>query len=252
MRYNPAMQHFGFTRTSVKPSHSLLTPDSFIRAPFPGDKNGTRVVHINPACGAGFTMFTLEAAADAEFAPALQGCSSLVFVLDGEFSLQIGKKKHRLKPHGYAFLPLETEYALSSSKGGRAMVFEKPYLPIAGTPLPELIVGNTKDLAKNPVMNDPNVLVQLLLPDLPEFDFAVNIMNFAPGAHLSLVETHVMEHGLLMLAGGGIYRLDTDWYPVQAGDVIYMAPYCPQWFGALGSTPSSYLIYKDWNRHSLE
>jgi (S)-ureidoglycine aminohydrolase len=27
-----------------------------------------------------------------------------------------------------------------------------------------------------------------------------------------------------------------------------MAPYCPQWFGALGKTPAKYLIYKDWNR----
>jgi len=39
---------------------------------------------------------------------------------------------------------------------------------------------------------------------------------------------------------------------VTQGDVIYMAPYCPQWFGALGKTPSSYLLYKDWNRHPLE
>ena len=57
-----------------------------------------------------------------------------------------------------------------------------------------------------------------------------------------------MEHGLLMLEGGGIYRLGDDWYPVQAGDVIWMAPYCPQWFGALGKPPAKYLIYKDWNR----
>jgi len=57
-----------------------------------------------------------------------------------------------------------------------------------------------------------------------------------------------MEHGLVMLKGQGIYRLDADWHPVQTGDVIWMAPYCPQWFGALGKTPAKYLIYKDWNR----
>jgi (S)-ureidoglycine aminohydrolase len=34
--------------------------------------------------------------------------------------------------------------------------------------------------------------------------------------------------------------------------VIWMASYCPQWFGALGKMPSKYLIYKDVNRHSLE
>jgi len=32
-------------------------------------------------------------------------------------------------------------------------------------------------------------------------------MTFQPGASLSMTEMHVMEHGLLMLAGGGIYRL---------------------------------------------
>ena len=53
---------------------------------------------------------------------------------------------------------------------------------------------------------------------------------------------------LAILAGGGIYRLGDGWYAVTAGDFIWMAPYCPQWFGALGKTPAKYLIYKDWNR----
>jgi (S)-ureidoglycine aminohydrolase len=65
------------------------------------------------------------------------------------------------------------------------------------------------------------------------------------------VETHFVEHGLLMLDGGGVYRLDDNWYPVAAGDVIWMGPYCPQWFGALGATPARYLIYKNWNRDPL-
>jgi len=83
------------------------------------------------------------------------------------------------------------------------------------------------------------------------FDCAVNIMTFLPGATLPMVEIHVMEHGLMMLEGGGIYRLGECWYPAAAGDFIWMGPYCPQWFGALGKTPAKYLIYKDWNRHPL-
>ena len=42
-----------------------------------------------------------------------------------------------------------------------------------------------------------------------------------------MVEIHVMEHGLLMLEGGGIYRLGDSWYPVEAGDFIWMAPLLP-------------------------
>ena len=35
------------------------------------------------------------------------------------------------------------------------------------------------------------------------------------------------------------------WYPVQAGDAIWMAPFVPQWFGALGKKRSRYILYKD-------
>ena len=57
-----------------------------------------------------------------------------------------------------------------------------------------------------------------------------------------------MEHGLLMLEGFGTYRLGDDLHTVEAGDFIWMAPYCPQWFIAGPETPARYLIYKDWNR----
>ena len=99
--------------------------------------------------------------------------------------------------------------------------------------------------------DDPDLQVKCLLPDAMNFDFAVNTMAYQPGAALSMVEMHVMEHGLLMLEGGGIYRLGDSWYPVTAGDFIWMGPWCPQWFGALGKKAAKYLIYKDWNRHPL-
>jgi (S)-ureidoglycine aminohydrolase len=242
------MHHLGFTRTRVKRDHALLTPDSFIRAPFPGDQNCTRVVHINPAMGASFLMYTLEASANARVTTRLETDSSFIFVLEGQLNLLIESKSHSLKFGDYAFIPSATAFTLESTQSARAVVFEKPYFRIDRFEQPDFFVQNAVSVTSSAVLNDPRVQVQVLLPDEPRFDFAVNIMNFEPGAHLSLVETHVMEHGLLMLDGGGVYRLSEDWYPVQSGDVIYMAPYCPQWFGALGATPSRYLIYKDWNR----
>ena len=38
---------------------------------------------------------------------------------------------------------------------------------------------------------------------------------------------------------------------VQSGDVIWMAPYCAQWFVAMGKSPARYLYYKDVNRPAL-
>jgi (S)-ureidoglycine aminohydrolase len=111
-----------------------------------------------------------------------------------------------------------------------------------------MLLGDESSVASKPLMDDPDLQVRALIPDDPAFDFAVNTMAFQPGAALGMVEAHVMEHGLLMLEGGGIYRLGDCWYPVTAGDFIYMAPYCPQWFGAIGKVPAKYLIYKDWNR----
>ncbi len=77
---------------------------------------------------------------------------------------------------------------------------------------------------------------------------AVNIFTYDPGATLPFVETHVMEHGMLFLSGSGVYRLDADWHPVTAGDAIWIAPYCPQWFIAAGPQPARYIYYKDVNR----
>ena len=97
-----------------------------------------------------------------------------------------------------------------------------------------LIVSNEDEVSSHPLGDDPGLQVKCLLPDEMSFDFAVNTMVYQPGAALSMVEMHVMEHGLIMLEGGGIYRLGDSWYPVTAGDFIWMAPWCPQWFGAIG------------------
>ena len=80
------------------------------------------------------------------------------------------------------------------------------------------------------------------------YDIAFNILNFDPGVYFGFVECHVMEHGLYMLEGRGIYWLNGDYMEVQKDDFIYMAPYCPQFFYATGWTKGRYLIYKEINR----
>jgi (S)-ureidoglycine aminohydrolase len=246
------MQQLGFTRTNLQDDHALITTDTFVRAPLPGFQNATCVVHIGPVLGAGFTMYTVEASNGGTFGPASIGSSRFVFVQDGELSLKLSSKKYSLKPGGYAFIPPSTAHEIESRGASRAIVIEKPYRRLEGVKSPKPIVGDANKVASSALNGDEALQVRMLLPDVPELDFAVNTMTYDPGASLALVEVHIMEHGLVMLEGGGIYRLGNAWYPVTAGDVIYMAPYCPQWFGALGKTPSTYLIYKDWNRHPLE
>jgi (S)-ureidoglycine aminohydrolase len=84
-----------------------------------------------------------------------------------------------------------------------------------------------------------------LLPQTSEYIFNMHVMDFQPGEHLVVHEVHYNAHGLLMLQGQGVYRLNQEWFSVKAGDAIWMAPYVPQWFGALGRTPARYVLYKD-------
>jgi (S)-ureidoglycine aminohydrolase len=55
----------------------------------------------------------------------------------------------------------------------------------------------------------------------------------------------------MILRGQGIFRLGPDWHPVQAGDVIWTAPYYPQWFVAMGMTPASCIYCEDVNRDPM-
>jgi (S)-ureidoglycine aminohydrolase len=212
-------------------------------------KNATAVVHAAPAMGASFTEYTAEFEAGGCLGPAR--AQRFVYVIDGELLVDAGRKKYQLEKGGYAHVPSGTKHSVSASAASRAVVIEKPYQVENGTPAPKLLVGDEALLPGKPLLGDDALEVRTLLPADFAFDCAVNTMTFQPGATLPMVEIHVMEHGLLMLEGGGVYRLGECWYPVAGGDFIWMGPYCPQWFGALGKVPAKYLIYKDWNRHPL-
>jgi (S)-ureidoglycine aminohydrolase len=243
------VHNLGQTRSSQQPNHLLLTADTFVRTPLPGMQKCSAIIHAGPAMGAKFTQYT------AEFEPGgeLGGTPAqrFIFVMAGAVNLEAEGKQHELRVGGFAYLPEGLQHRVVATKASRLAVIEKPYRKLASLNPPRLIVSSEDAVSSHPLGDDPDLQVKCLLPDEMSFDFAVNTMTYQPGTALSMVEMHVMEHGLIMLEGGGIYRLGDCWYPVTAGDFIWMGPWCPQWFGALGKAPAKYLIYKDWNRHPL-
>jgi (S)-ureidoglycine aminohydrolase len=243
------VHNLGQTRSSQQPNHLLLTPDTFVRTSLPGMKGCTAIVHAAPALGAAFTQYTAEFEAGGEMGggPAQR----FIFVIEGAVSVEIGGKRSELTARGYAYFPEAAPQRVEATKASRVAVIEKPYQPVQSIEAPYALVSSEDAVSAHPLNDDPDLQVKCLLPDQLSFDFAVNTMVYQPGAALSMVEMHVMEHGLIMLEGGGIYRLGDSWYPVSAGDFIWMGPWCPQWFGAIGKVPAKYLIYKDWNRHPL-
>jgi len=209
--------------------------------------NCAAIVHAGPAMGAAFTQYTAEFEAGGELGNT--AVQRFIFVIEGAVNLDANNKTSALGPRAYAYLPSGTTHRITAPQKARLAVFEKSYEPLPEVSAPQLIISHEDEIASHPLADDPDLQVKCLLPDEMNFDFAVNTMVYQPGAALSMVEMHVMEHGLIMLEGGGIYRLGDSWYPVTAGDFIWMAPWCPQWFGAIGKVPAKYLIYKNWNRH---
>ena len=243
------MHNLGQTRSSHQRNHLLLTPDTFVRTSLPGMKNASAIVHIGPALGARFTEYSVEFEAHGELGPA--AAQRFFYALEGAIVLEAEGKRHELNAGGYAYLGQGLAHRVVAQRQSRVAVIEKDYMPVDGASAPRVLVSSEGAVTSHSLDNDPDLQVKCLLPDDSRFDFAVNTMVYQPGAALSMVEMHVMEHGLLMLEGGGIYRLGDSWYPVKAGDFIWMGPWCPQWFGAIGKAPAKYLIYKDWNRHPL-
>ena len=241
------MHNLGQTRSSQQRNHLLLTPDTFVRITLPGMTACTAVVHASPALGAAFTQYTAEFEAGGELGNT--SAQRFLFVTEGDIHLECGKKRSQLGMRGYAYLPEGAPHRVVAAALSRVMVIEKPYQPIESVKAPPPIISSEDAVTSHPLENDSRVQVKCLLPEEMSYDFAVNTMVYEPGAALSMVEMHVMEHGLMMLEGGGIYRLGDSWYPVTAGDFIWMGPWCPQWFGAIGREPAKYLVYKNWNRH---
>lgn len=240
---------FGHTRTHVALRHALIAPDGHVPSAFPGWEGATAYVMLSPAIGAEISQMLItygEAGGMAIF-PASEFEHAL-YVEAGDVRVVWDDGDVTLAEGGFAFVPSENVLALHGSEGTRLTLFRKVYEPVDNLDAPPAVNGHAFDVPAEPFLGNEKARLQTLLPLDVRYDMAMNIFTYQPGATLPFVETHIMEHGLLMLSGQGVYRLDEKYYPVQAGDAIWMAPFCPQWFVAMGDEPASYLYYKDVHR----
>jgi (S)-ureidoglycine aminohydrolase len=243
---------FGFTRNVVKERYALLTPISFVPGWLPGWDKAVCNVLISPAMGARFSQLLVTLEIEGRCLGNTGHNQYFIYVLEGAANILLADRKHRLEPGSFGYLPAGEDVQIKSGAANtRLLIFQKEFQPLPGLAKPQGFVGHERDIKGQPFLGNDDARLQVLLPDQPAFDLAVNIFTYQPGATLPFVETHIMEHGLMMLRGQGIYRLCDDWHPVQAGDVIWMAPYCPQWFVAMGKSPAAYIYYKDVNRDPM-
>lgn len=239
------------SRAVVERNYALLPPEGWVVSVLPGWRDTEAHILTAPAMGARFSQYMLNVAnggGTSTELPAEVEC--FFFVLDGLMELVVDGKAVKMSPGEFAYLAPGEHLELRnlSPHVTRVLWIKKRYEPLPGLAAPRTIVGHEGRIRAENYMGREKLLMKHLLPDGLAFDMAVNIFTFQPGGMIPMVETHIMEHGLYMLEGQGVYLLDQRWMEVQQGDFIWMGPYCPQAFYAGGDTASRYIYYKNVNR----
>lgn len=178
----------------------------------------------------------------------------VLFVVEGELDLTLAGKNHTMIPGGYAYIPPGSDWQVRN-RGKGAVRFHwirKAYEAVDGIGAPDAFVVNENDITPTPMPGTEGQWATTRFVDAADLrhDMHVTIVTFEPGAVIPFAETHVMEHGLYVLQGKAVYRLNQDWVEVEAGDYMWLRAFCPQACYAGGPGRFRYLLYKDVNRHA--
>ncbi|KAG5914081.1 hypothetical protein E4U42_000686 [Claviceps africana] len=180
---------------------------------------------------------------------------AVLFVVDGRPVLTLAGVPHDLTPGSYAYIPPSTPWTLSnpSDSDGPARFhwIRKAYDAVPGLDAPDPLVLHERDVTPSSMPGTDGAWATTRFVDPADLrhDMHVNIVTFQPGGVIPFAETHVMEHGLYVLEGKAVYRLNQDWVEVEAGDFMWLRAFCPQACYAGGPGRFRYLLYKDVNRH---
>lgn len=181
------------------------------------------------------------------------GVEAVLFVVEGQMSLTIEGNVHEMAEGGYAYLPPDCEWSVRNASDSpvRFHWIRKHYQAVEGLDAPDAFVTSDKDVEPTPMPDTDGAWATSRFVDPADLrhDMHVTIVTFQPGGVIPFAETHVMEHGLYVLEGKAVYRLNQDWVEVEAGDYMWLRAFCPQACYAGGPGPFRYLLYKDVNRH---
>lgn len=182
------------------------------------------------------------------------GAEAVLFVTGGQFEVSIEGVAHACEPGAYVYLPPGVRWTLENRTQAPATFhwIRKRYIRAEGIDAPDAFVTNEAEITPSPMPGTEGrwATTRFVDPTDVRHDMHVTIVSLEPGAVIPFLETHVMEHGLFVLQGKGVYRLNRDWVEVEAGDYMWLRAFCPQACYAGGPEPFRYLLYKDMNRHA--
>ena len=243
----------GHNRAVVEHNFAFIPPEGVLKSRLPAWKSTTVRFLAAPALGAGFAQYMLEIEPSGGTAgPIAVDLQHFFYVVAGGVEIRIESNAPvSLTAGGFAYVSPAVSFDVrcDAAAPARILALKKRYETVDGIVTPAPIVRQHQSM---PITNHTGLEgrgFKHLLPmgDL-SFDFEMNLMFFQPGVCFPAVETHIMEHGLFMLEGQGLYYLGKTWHEIWVDDFIWMGSFCPQQFYPTGSSQAVYLLYKNVNR----
>lgn len=236
-----------------KDNYAVLPPDGLVKNTIPGFENCDITILATPKLGASFVDYVVNLHANGSNNTGFggEGIETFFYVVDGKVTIVVDGQTTILTAGGYVYCPPGTLLCFTNDNNGQpsqAFLYKRRYQEIVGH-TPRLVINHRDDLEKIHYEGMEDVIVEDLLPTDLGFDMNIHVLTFRPGACHGYIETHMQEHGALILSGEGVYNFDNDWVPVKKGDYLFMASYSPQACYAVGRDDSfSYIYSKDCNR----
>jgi (S)-ureidoglycine aminohydrolase len=242
----------GGTRAVIRPGICMVLPRVFrVDSWLPNFKDTDVFFLASAELGSGFeeSEFQMKPGGGTRQPEKNGKLQAFLFVLEGEIELNVDGKVYNLDQGGYAWIPPQSSYEIKNSTKSlsRFIRFRRRYIKVEGLNVPDLLVGNEKNVIAVP---EETCMVQFLIPFEQDrgFDLAFNILNFAPSVNFDRSETHIFEHGAYFLKGRGLFWINGEYHDVRVDDFVYFAAYVPHFAGTWGEETLSYLLYKNINR----
>ncbi|MBK1658301.1 (S)-ureidoglycine aminohydrolase [Paracraurococcus ruber] len=241
----------GHNRSLVTRNYAVLPPDGMFPSLLPGLRDAQVYYQATPRMGARFVQGRLEVLpGGGTREPRQDGLEHFLFVLAGTLDVAAGRETAALAAGGFAYVPAGTalSFVNRGTEAVQAVWIKRRYVPAPGHAAPAPRFGS-REATPRTLVDDSGRWRQYLLGTADmTMDFEMNVMGFAPGTHFHCVETHIFEHGLVMLEGQGLQLLDREWHELWTGDFVWMGSFVPQQFYCTGWEGAAYLLYKDVNR----
>ncbi|GBF96850.1 (S)-ureidoglycine aminohydrolase [Raphidocelis subcapitata] len=239
------------TRSASNRDFSVVHGASRAWVKMPGWHNTKLSYMMQPNKGANFVMYLADMGPGSTVAGKSPITERFMLVLEGSIEIDVNDREVLVGANEYAYLPPSSEEYMSQSAtakdGAKMLVFERIFGKAEGMPIfRKGAIADAPAKESGPAGAGTSV-ARALLPDSDEWDLEVAVVDVRPGFPAAALRAHYNNHGAVLLAGEGLYRLGDSWFPVQAGDAVWAAPYVPQWFGAMGAEPARLVVYRDRN-----